>query len=179
MLYAAANQLRSQWRIIIVTNDPDDPRRATRGDIEWAREQIRLWGRDSSWVKAYILGQFPPSSINALLGIEDVMAAQRRIVTPEEHTHMQKRLGVDVARYGDDRTVIFPRQGRRVFKPIVMRMADTAQVAARIYAAKTAWSSQLEHRQRCDGRRRDRPAARRRRQRAAGGLRRRRHQQEV
>jgi phage terminase large subunit len=144
MLYFAANQARGQWYIIRVTNDPDDPKRAKRGDIEWARDQIRLYGRDNPWVMAYILGLFPPSSINTLLGIEDVHRAQQRIVTPAEYQHMQRRLGADIARFGDDRTVLFPRQGRRVFKPIVMRGADTAQVAARLYAAKMAWQSDLE-----------------------------------
>jgi phage terminase large subunit len=143
MLYFAANQARSQWVIIRVTNDPDDPKRAKRGDIEWARDQIRLYGRDNPWVMAYILGLFPPSSINTLLGIEDVRRAQERVLRPDEYIHQQKRLGVDVARFGDDRTVIFPRQGRRVFKPIVLRGADTSQVAARIYSAHTAWEAEL------------------------------------
>jgi hypothetical protein len=144
MLYFAANQARGQWHIIIVTNDPDDPRRAKRGDIEWARTQIQQYGRDNPWVMSYILGKFPPSSINTLLGIEDVHAAQRRIIAPADYQHMQRRIGADIARYGDDRTVFFPRQGRRVFKPIVLRGADTAQSAARLYAAKMAWQSDLE-----------------------------------
>jgi hypothetical protein len=144
MLYFAANQARGQWFVIRVTNDPDDPKRAKRGDLEWAQTQVRLYGRDNPWVMAYILGLFPPSSINTLLGIEDVHRAQQRIVKPEEYLHMQRRLGADIARFGDDRTVLFPRQGRRVFKPIVMRGADTAQVAARLYAAKMAWQSDLE-----------------------------------
>jgi phage terminase large subunit len=144
MLHFAAVTARGQWYIIRVTNDPDDPKRARRGDIEWARTQIRLYGRENPWVMSYILGQFPPSSINSLLGIEDVTAAQARVLRPEDYSHMQKRIGADVARFGDDRTALFPRQGRRVFKPIVMRGADTAQVSARLYAAKTAWGSELE-----------------------------------
>ena len=36
----------------------------------------------------------------------------------------QKRIGVDVARFGDDRTVIWPRQGLCAFQPIEMRQRE-------------------------------------------------------
>ncbi|WP_323008518.1 phage terminase large subunit [Paracoccus sp. (in: a-proteobacteria)] len=45
-------------------------------------------------------------------------------------------LGVDVARFGDDRSVIWARRGRdaKTMPPIVMQGADTMQVAARVMA---------------------------------------------
>lgn len=45
-------------------------------------------------------------------------------------------MGVDVARFGDDRTVIWTRRGRdaRSIPPIIMKGADTMQVAARVMA---------------------------------------------
>ena len=143
MLYAAANQLRSQWTVIIVTNDPKDPRRAKRGDIVWAQQQIDLYGRDNPWVMSYILGQFPPSSLNALLGIQEVEEAMKRVVRPEQFQWAQKRLGVDVARFGDDRSVIFPRQGLQAFKPVTMRGARTTAIAARVAQAQAKWGSEL------------------------------------
>jgi phage terminase large subunit len=75
MLYAAATQLRHQWYVVRITGDPDDPNRSPRIDLEWARDQIQTWGRDNPWIMSSLLGQFPPSSINALLGLEDVEAA--------------------------------------------------------------------------------------------------------
>jgi len=54
-----------------------------------------------------VLGEFPPTSINALLGVEEAMPRHLRI---DQYDWAQKRLGVDVVRFGDDRTVIFPRQ---------------------------------------------------------------------
>lgn len=41
-------------------------------------------------------------------------------------------LGVDVARYGDDSSVIFPVQGLKAYDPIVMRKCDNMEVAQRI-----------------------------------------------
>lgn len=144
MLYAAANQLRHLWHIIKITGDPDDPRawvhspRVAGGAEEGVqtpaqmnREQIQTYGRDNPWVMAYILGMFPPSSINALIGQEAVEACMNLHVRDEEFLHMEKRLGIDVARFGDDRSVIFPRQGIVAFRPAVMRHQNTLEIAAR------------------------------------------------
>lgn len=103
MLYAAAGPQRHLWVVIRVTGDPDDPNRSPRIDLRWAREQIELHGRENPWVKSYILGQFPPASINALLGIEEVERAMAKHYRPSDYEDGQKRIGVDVARFGDDR----------------------------------------------------------------------------
>jgi len=144
MLHEAANRLREQWFIVIITGDPDDPKRATRIDVDWARQQIATYGRDNPWVMSFILGKFPPSSLNTLLGIEDVQAAMARELQVHQFEHLQKRLGVDVARFGDDRTVIWPRQGMQSFRPVIMRGARTTEIAARVMAAKLKWHSELE-----------------------------------
>lgn len=148
MLYAAASQLRHLWHVIRITADPDDPQRSTRIDLTWARQQIAIYGRSNPWVMSYILGQFPPQSLNALLGVEEVETAMHRHLREDVYTWQQKRLGVDVARYGDDRTVIFPRQGLASFRPIVMRhgrgSAVSVDIANRVLAAKAKWGSELE-----------------------------------
>lgn len=139
MLYAAATSLRHLWYVIRITGDPDDPRRSPRIDIEWARNQIHTYGRDNPWVMSYILGLFPPSSVNTLLGPEEVEAAMRRHYKPAEYERVQKRLGIDVARFGDDRTTLCPRQGLVWFRPVEMRNADGPTVASRAALAKERW----------------------------------------
>jgi phage terminase large subunit len=145
MLYAAATQLAHLWTIIRITGDPDDPNRSPRIDRAWAQRQIDTYGRDNPWVMSYILGQFPPSSLNSLLGPEEVLAAMQRELPAEAYNWAQPRLGVDVARYGDDRTVIFPRQGKRAFAPVVMRHGrDTAvstDIAAKVMAQRLAYQT--------------------------------------
>jgi phage terminase large subunit len=108
MLYAAASSLRHLWHIIRVTRDPDDPQRSPRIDLEWAKTQIETYGRDNPWVASYILGQFPTQAFNALLTVEEVEAAMHRHLRDDAFSWAQKRIGVDVARFGDDRTVLFP-----------------------------------------------------------------------
>ena len=40
--------------------------------------------------------------------------------------------GIDPARFGDDRSVVFRRQGRQAFKPVVYRGIDNMELASRI-----------------------------------------------
>jgi phage terminase large subunit len=148
MLYEVTTRNRDQWDVISITADPDDAKRTPRVDIEWAREQIRLYGRENPWVMAYILGQFPPGSINALISLEEVERAMDKSPKPDTFEWAQKRLGVDVARFGDDRTVIFPRQGIVAFAPRVMRhqrgSSVSVDIASAVMAKKIEWGGDLE-----------------------------------
>jgi hypothetical protein len=141
MLYAADTMLRHQWTVIRITGDPDDPRRSPRIDLEWATQQIATYGRDNPWVQSYILGLFPPQSLNTLLTVEEVNSAMQRHLREDSYSWSQRRLGVDVARFGDDRTVIFPRQGLAAFPPIVMRGVRTTDIAARVAKTIVEWGA--------------------------------------
>ncbi|MGH9311740.1 MAG: hypothetical protein ACRD1S_00950 [Vicinamibacterales bacterium] len=147
-LYHAAVTHRQLWNVHTVTGDPQDPKRSSLVRKAWAQQQIDMWGRSSPWVMVNVLGQFPPASLNALLGPEDVDAAMKRHLRADAYTWAQKRLGVDVARFGDDRTVIFPRQGLAAFRPVVMRHARgssvSVEIATAVMAAKARWHSEVE-----------------------------------
>lgn len=140
LLYFACSTARDQWFVVSITADPDDPKRTPRVDADWARQQIALYGRDNPWVQAFILGQFPAGSINALLSVEEVEAAMGKHLPLDAYEWSQKRLGVDVARFGDDRTVIFPRQGLASFKPVILRHQRTTDIAARVIEAHSRWN---------------------------------------
>lgn len=163
MLYAAYTLLRDQWHVIIVNGDPDDPHSWVNGKRALAthisdeancgcprcenRRQINAYGRENPWVMSYILGKFPPSSINSFLAPEQVEAAMKLEYDESVYKWAQSRLGVDVARFGDDRTVIFPRQGKRAFLPTIMRHArDSAvstDIATRILDVKSQRRAEL------------------------------------
>ena len=143
LLYYASTVVRDQWHVVSITADPDDPKRTPRVDADWARQQIETHGRDNPWVMAFILGEFPPGSINALLSVEEVEAAMGRHLKPDAYEWSQRRLGVDVARFGDDRTVLFPRQGLAAFKPVVLRHQRTTDIAARVAVAYARWSPEV------------------------------------
>lgn len=117
------------WWLIEITGDPDDPKRSPRISVEWARDQIRQYGADNAWVLVNVFGRFPPSSLNVLIGPDEVRDAMNRYYRPFEIGNASKVLGVDVARFGDDSSVIFPRHGIQAMKPRVLRGVDSIQGA--------------------------------------------------
>ena len=139
MLYAACALQPERWFSLSITGDPDDPHRSPRIKIEWAREQIALYGRTDPWVMAYILGKFPPQAINALISAEEVQAAMERVCTEAMVEWSEKRIGVDCARYGDDRTFIAKRQGLACLAGVTMRHANGPEIAARVAAVDAEW----------------------------------------
>lgn len=76
---------------------------------------------------------------NVLIRLDDVLEAQRRAYTQHDYHYAPKVLGVDVARYGDDRTVIFRRQGFVAFRPVVLQGASTMDVAGAVAREIDEW----------------------------------------
>lgn len=142
-LHRACTQDRHLWYVVTITGDPLDPKRSKRIDIKAAQNAIDQFGRDNPWVMVNILGQFPPASINAILSVEEVEAAMKRHLRPDAYDFAEKRIGVDVARFGDDRTVFFPRQGLAAFKPIIMRAQRTNLIAGRLAKGFNKWGADL------------------------------------
>lgn len=141
-LYSACTSESHLWHVTEITGDPDDPKRSPRVSAQWAREQIEKYGKDNPWVLVNVFGKFPPASINTLLGPDEVEEAMRRHLPEDAYSWSQKRLGVDVARFGDDRTVIFPRQGLVALAPVEMRGARTTDIAARVMLAQARWGAE-------------------------------------
>jgi hypothetical protein len=127
LLYAITKD--DAWLTLTITSDPEDPKRSKRISIKFAQLQIDRYGRDNPWVMATILGQFPSVGFNQLLGVEDVEAAFNRHYTEDQYSFAPMILGVDVARMGDDSSVIFPRQGLVAFKPTVYRNVKSHELA--------------------------------------------------
>lgn len=142
-LYSAAVTHRAHWRTFKVTGDPCDPRRSARVSLEWAREQVAQYGESNPWVRVNVFAEFPEASLNTLLSPGEVEAAMNRHLREDVFSWAQKRIGVDVARFGDDRTVLAPRQGKVVFKPVVMRNARSTDIAARVAQAVAKWGAEL------------------------------------
>ena len=73
--------------------------------------QIREWGEDSDRARVRIRGEFPRGGSTQFISGELVAGARKRVVVGYEN--MPVILGVDVARFGDDRSVVCKRQGRK------------------------------------------------------------------
>jgi hypothetical protein len=129
--------------VVTINGDPDSPKRSSRVSIEWAREEIRKHGRENPWVKVSVFGEFPDVGFMNLIGPGDIAASKIRNYLQEQYQHSQKRLGVDVARFGDDATVIYCRQGLKAGPFLEMRGADTQQVADRVMLAVQKTKAEL------------------------------------
>lgn len=134
----------SNWWIYEITGDPDRPDRASRIDIVWAREQIAKFGRDSSFVKVNVLGEFPPVGVNKLLGPEDIRAAQRRIPVRQSWDRYPRVMALDVARsVSRDRSVLVRRQGTVIFPMRIYRLEDSVELAGQVAFEFSRWPAQM------------------------------------
>jgi phage terminase large subunit len=139
-LYNACVRNRHMWKVVVISGDPDDPNRSPRVPVEWARDLIRTYGRDNPFVKVSVLGEWPTASVNALLGPDEVEAAMKRQYQTWDIENAPRVLGVDVAREGNDASVIFPRQGLVAFKPHIMRNVTSTQGAGQVARVWTDWN---------------------------------------
>lgn len=72
--------------------------------------QIAEEGEDSDFVRIRIKGEFPSQGLNAFISRGIATEAQTRVVqVPYDEPII---IGVDVARFGKNRTVLYPRRGR-------------------------------------------------------------------
>jgi phage terminase large subunit len=142
-LHQAAADDAKHWSVHRISGDPDDPKRAPRVSIAWARKQIELYGPNNPWVLVNVFGRFPPSSLNSLLGPDDIRNAMQRLPTPEEYERYEKRIGVDVATTGEDASVIFFRQGPLAHRPITMRNASGPQIAGQSGHIVKQWGGRV------------------------------------
>lgn len=79
-----------------------------------------------------LLCDFSASSDDNLMQMDEVLAAMQREYDPVAAADWPLIIGVDVARFGDDATVFFCRQGYFAFEPAVFHKLDNVQIAHRL-----------------------------------------------
>lgn len=114
-----------------------DPRK----DQAWYEKQCA--SLDPVVVAQEIDRNYEGSVSNAFVPAELVKTAQER-GPAEIKGHGGLRVGVDVARFGDDKTVITFRRGRLCMKQVVLSQLDVTQVAARTRAEINAYGEKPE-----------------------------------
>jgi hypothetical protein len=89
------------------------------------KRELERWGEDygtdSDFFRARVTGEFPRTGAVQFIGPELVDAAMARELDPSHGDPLV--IGVDVARFGDDCSVIFPRKGMdcRSIAPLTFR----------------------------------------------------------
>ena len=75
---------------------------------------IEMYGEDSDFVRIRVRGIFPRAASNQFISAEPVKQAMERVLDPRRFSPYTNILGVDVARFGDNESVIARRQGPKV-----------------------------------------------------------------
>ena len=100
---------------------------------QWALDLFNRQGPQSSVYQTRVLGQFPEEADDTLIPLRDVEAAVKRNspIPPDTKPVM----GVDVARFGNDKTVIIIRQGPRVLHIDELRKSDIVNTTGAVITA--------------------------------------------
>ena len=110
--------------------------------LPWLPEKEIELARRTMSVNAFrqeFLCDFTASSENVLITIDLVSAAVKRELHESDFGFAPKIIGVDVARFGDDRSVIQKRQGLLAYDPIVFEDIDNMTLAGRIAQEIVGW----------------------------------------
>ena len=115
--FDAFNASRSLYACYTVNSE--ESKRTNKENIE---ALARKYGRDSNVFRVRVLGLFPKQEDDVLIALDLVEAAvKRRLEVKKLH---KVTIGVDVARFGNDETVLITNEGGVISKPQVRRGQD-------------------------------------------------------
>jgi hypothetical protein len=119
--------IKEKW--IQLRWNTEESENVSEGFVEgWANS----YGRDSDTYRINVLGLPPISDQGSFIPWDWAMDAVDREV-PQDNDDKPVILGVDVARYGKDKTVILARQGTKILEPILRYNGlDGNEVASKI-----------------------------------------------
>ena len=106
----------------------------------WVADKIQKWGEQSPMFQVRVNGDFPLISDKQVFTLGDIEHAQQN-VTHQPVMIDPAVVAVDVARFGDDETVISVRQGRKVWIAECYMNRDTMHTAGRVIY----WADRYSH----------------------------------
>lgn len=130
-------KFRNYW--ITFKVDSRKTRVANQVQIEQWKKQ---YGEDSDFFRKRVRGEFPHQSSNQLISEDDVMACRYNKVIGYEIFPI--RITCDVARFGDDSTVIKVIQGRKILECTEYHHKDTVQVFTALVSCFNFWKKKQE-----------------------------------
>lgn len=128
-----AEELRKKW-----AHDPVKAKQVERllqgmPQHQTVADQGEMWGEDSPRYLSKVLAQFPLTSVDSLFTAAEVEIGRANDLTPAEGQSTFRVLGVDVARYGNDKTVCIMNEEGQLTVQAAYTTMDTMEVAARVH----------------------------------------------
>jgi hypothetical protein len=124
--YDSHHKLRHRWKTLKVSC-LDSPRVSQT----YAEDVALQYGQDSSVYNVRVLGEFPKAEDDVVIPLHLIEDALVREIEPSEA--FKPVWGLDVARYGDDRSALAKRRGNALMEPVkAWRGYDTMQTVGRV-----------------------------------------------
>ncbi|CAB5238796.1 DEXDc domain containing protein [uncultured Caudovirales phage] len=122
------NRLSGDWVTMKVSCE-DSP----RVSAAYIDEMKSRYGEESNAYRIRVLGEFPRSDDDTVIPMELLEMAMARDVTPSAHAPVV--WGLDVARFGSDRSALCKRQGNAILEPIkTWKNLDLMQLTGAVVA---------------------------------------------
>jgi phage terminase large subunit len=99
---------------------------------EYVEAMAAEWGVDSADYQVRVDGNFPLEGSNTVIPLKVVEACFKRYETAEPPDNLldhRLEVGVDVARFGDDKSTVYARRGSWFFPSLVLTGQDVVKVA--------------------------------------------------
>lgn len=97
---------------------------------EWVEDKKKSWGEDSARYQSKVLGEFPGQGVNTLFNQKTLAKAINTTIKPSTET--KPRLGVDVARFGDDYSTVYVYHDGELRLVDKWAKTDTVETAERV-----------------------------------------------
>lgn len=90
---------------------------------KYVNGKIKEWGEDSPLYEVYVLGNFPSGEGDRLIPFGSAEKATQRKIVPDKDDTLA--IGCDLARLGEDESVLYIRQGGKIIQWKTWRKAKT------------------------------------------------------
>lgn len=147
VFFDAFNKDRDKFKTHTVSSR--NSKRTSRDNIAMLESK---YGKDSDVVRVRIDGQFPKGALDSFISLETVEFAcskENRIKQQDIDTAQILHIGVDVARFGDDKTVITPRISAKVFEFRKYTKKSTMETAGNVVKCYRDYMRQFPHIKKC------------------------------
>lgn len=125
VFYDSHNSDRDKYKTHKVSSY--DSKRTNKTNIQMILDK---YGADSDVARVRIFGDFPKGSLDSFISLEVVeMATTTKVNDAIVNNARVAHLGVDVARFGDDSTIIYPRVAMRSLKYDKYTKQDTMKTS--------------------------------------------------
>lgn len=98
---------------------------------DWVESRARAWGKDSARYTSKVLAEFPKTSQDSLFSASEIEKAFAEKIEPTKNGF--RVLGADIARYGEDKTVVALNVEGHIDIVGVYATMDTMEAAANIH----------------------------------------------